>query len=610
MKLTRAKRCVIRIVVAAVLFVALFVLYHFCGLRKEVALPLFAAVYLFIGYEVAWSAIRGLLKGMVTDENLLMFVATVGAFVIGEYPEAIAVMLFYQVGEAFQRSAVGKARRSIAELMAVCPDTATVIRNGEELTVSPDEIAAGELILIKPGERVAIDGVVISGQSSLNSAALTGESKPYEVVVGDKVMSGSVNLTGTITLKTECAYEQSTVARILELVENASAKKAKTESFISRFAAVYTPIVMIAAVLLALIPSLITGQWSVWGYRALTFLVVSCPCALVISIPLSFFGSIGGASTKGILIKGGSCMEALASVNTVLFDKTGTLTRGVFAVKEVFPSDKRDELIRTAAIAESHSLHPIARSICDAAGKIDAEGWNNTEIAGRGVVAENGDKILIVGSKALLAENGIVCPNYDGVDTAVFVAENGACVGFIVVGDILKDGAYEAIRELKSSGMKAIMLSGDTKEVAARVSDELGLDGYAAELLPQDKVAACEKYLGAKSKVAFVGDGINDAPVLMRADVGIAMGGIGSDSAIEAADIVLVKDDLGAILKAVKIARKTMRIVKENIAAAIGVKAAVLLLSALGLVGMWAAIIADVGVMVLAVLNSLRTLKR
>lgn len=603
----------IRVIASAVLFAAFFAIYRFTDLNRYVNLALFVALYLFIGGDVALKAVKGLVRGRVMDENLLMFIASAGAFVVGEYPEAVAVMLFYQVGELFQGYAVRKSRASIASLMDIRPDTATVLREGKEIVVSPEEVKTGEIIVVRPGERIPLDGTVTEGVSSLNTSALTGESLPVNVSEGSAAISGSVNLSGLIKIRCEKEYGESTVARILDLVENASAKKAKAENFISRFSAVYTPVVVLAALILGVLPPLIIAynDWSVWSkwiYRALTFLVVSCPCALVLSVPLSFFGAIGGSAKAGILIKGGNYFEILDKTDTIIFDKTGTITEGSFTVKNVVPENMRDEILAAAAIAEKNSLHPVAKSVVAAAGEADCDGYAISEKAGMGVVAEKEGDFIAAGNEKLMRLLGVEFVSGHESGTVVYVARNGKYLGRIVIGDTVKKDSAAAIAELKANGVHTVMLTGDNKATAESVAREVGVDEFRAELMPQDKVSITEKYLGRKNKTAFVGDGINDAPVLMRADVGVAMGGIGSDSAIEAADVVLMHDSLSALPKAKRIAKKTMRIVKENIIFSLGVKAAVLVLSAVGLAGMWLAVFADVGVAVLAVLNSMRML--
>lgn len=604
------KKRIIRVGVALLLFAILGVIELTVEVPLYISLPLHIAVYLFVGYEVAYKALRGLVRGLVTDENLLMFIATVGAFIIGEYLEAIAVMLFYQVGEIFQDLAVGKSRRSIVQLMMIKPEKATVIVDGEEKEIAPEEVKVGEIILVRVGEKIAVDGVLVEGESLIDQSMLTGESVPKSVKTGESVLSGSVNLCGVIKVRATSEYGESTVAKILDLVENATAKKAKTEKFISRFATVYTPIVTVLALIVAIVPSLITGDWSLWVYRALTFLVVSCPCALVISVPLAFFGAIGGASRLGALIKGGNFVEALSKVSVLLTDKTGTLTKGKFVVKRVFPQENREEILRLASIAESKSLHPIAKCIVSEYGENITDEYERSEIAGKGVIAKNKSEEIIAGSYSLMKEKGVILEDYDCDETTVFVAKNGKLSGYIEVGDEIKDEAITAVTLLKKQGVKTVMLTGDSERVAKSVASALGIDEYHYSLLPNDKVCIAEEYLRQGKTVAFCGDGINDAPVLTRVSVGVSMGAIGSDSAIEASDIVLMQDNLLALVKAKTLAKKAVKIVKQNIAFSLAVKIAVMIMSAFGILGMWWAILADVGVMCLAVLNSLRTLKK
>ena len=606
----KERRVAIRIGIAAALTLAGMIV----PLRGAYRLAFLLPAYLLVGYDVLWRAVRNILHGQVFDESFLMSIATLGAFFVGEYAEASAVMLLYQLGELFNHIAVGKSRRSIAALMEIRPDTATVLRSDAETVVDPETVAPGETIIVRPGERIPLDGVIVSGQTSVDTAALTGESVPRDLDVGNAVVSGTVNLTGLIRVRTTSAFSDSTVSKILDLVENAAARKAKAESFITRFARVYTPCVVLAAVLLAAVPPLmLRGDWREWIYRALEFLVVSCPCALVISVPLTFFSGIGGASKRGILIKGSNYMEALAGVRTVAFDKTGTLTKGLFSVTQVEPVGMdRETLLRYAALAERHSTHPIARSVADAfRGNPDEAGLGAvTELSGLGIRAAIDGETVLVGNARLLNENGIPFPKGDAVGTTLYVAVSGSYAGRIVISDALKPDAADAIVALKRAGVtRTVLLTGDTEAVGESVGRELGFDEIHTGLLPQDKTAIVEQLLGKRAgRVAFVGDGVNDAPVLARADVGIAMGALGSDAAIEAADVVLMDDRPKKVAEAMRIARRTMRIVRENIVFALGVKALVLLLSAFGLASMWIAVFADVGVCLLAVLNALRAM--
>lgn len=577
---------------------------------------LYLGAYLFAGYDVLWNAIRNILHGQVFDENFLMAIATIGAWVLSEYPEAVAVMVFYQIGELFQSIAVGKSRRSIASLMDIRPDRAVVLREGREVECSPEEVDIGEVLVIRPGDRIPLDGIVEHGESQINTAALTGESLPRTVGVEDSVISGTVNMSGLIRVRVLRPFAESTVNRILDLVENAAEGKAKTERFITRFSRWYTPCVVVCALLLALIPPVIFGHFSLWIHRALIFLVVSCPCALVISVPLSFFGGIGCASKKGILIKGANYMEALAKMKTIVFDKTGTLTKGGFHVVSVETVEmERDELLEIAALAESYSNHPIAKSIVDAYGKeFDQNRIEEVqEYSGKGICAKIDGRIVAAGNERFMQSLEIDIPKINYIGTIVYLAINEKYVGFIVIADETREGAEAAISTLKAEGIEhAIMLSGDVETVALSVGKKLGLDRIFSELLPHQKVEKMEEILRNKSNgtmVAYVGDGINDAPVLTRADVGIAMGALGSDAAIEAADIVLMDDDLSKLSKAHRISKKTMKIVWQNIIFAIGIKVLVMILGAFGLAGMWLAIFADVGVMILAILNAMRALK-
>lgn len=555
-------------------------------------------------------AARNIAHGQVFDENFLMSLATLGAFIIGELPETVAVMLFYQVGELFQSYAVGRSRASISSLMEIRPDKAVVLRGNGEETVSPEDVEIGETIVVKVGERIPLDGVVAEGESYLDTSALTGESAPRACRAGDAVLSGSINAGSVLKIRTEKAFYDSTVNKILELVENVAGKKAKAENFITRFAKYYTPAVVGVALILFLLPSLITGEWAEWGGRALNFLVVSCPCALVISVPLSFFGGIGGASKSGVLIKGGAYMEKLAEAGVFVFDKTGTLTKGKFAVKGIYPEERADEILAAAAVCEKESTHPVARSIMEKCPVSAAEGWAVTELSGMGVVAEKAGERIVCGNEKLFRKECIKHEQITNENTIVYVARNGEYLGRIEIGDEIKEESKAVVAALKAGGLKTVMLTGDNERAARIAAEKIGVDEYRANLLPADKVAAVEELIEREKKVvAFVGDGINDAPVLMRADVGISMGAIGSDSAIEASDVVLMKDDLRGIPLAKRIAKKTMRIVRENIVFALAVKGVILVLSALGITGLWLAVFADVGVAVLAVLNAMRTLK-
>ena len=604
----KQKKTLLRIGLAALLLVGAALL-PAEGLWKALA---YAVPWLVVGWDVLWDAIRGIAHGQVFDEKFLMAVATIGAFAIGEYPEAAAVMLFYQIGEWFQSVAVGRSRKSIAALMDIRPEYAVVLREGEEQEVDPEEVSIGETILLRPGDRVPLDGTVLEGSGSLNTAALTGESLPVDVGPGDRVISGSINLTGLLRIRVESVYADSTVSRILELVENSAEKKARVESFITRFARWYTPCVVIGALLLALIPPLFVGNWGEWIHRALIFLVVSCPCALVVSVPLSFFGGIGGASRAGILIKGANDLETLASVDTVAFDKTGTLTQGSFQVDAVHPREmEADELLDIAAAAESHSSHPVAESIVKAhGGHIDpARLGEIRELAGLGLQAQVDGETFFVGNGKLMDQVGADWHECHLPGTVVHIARGKEYLGHIVINDALKPDAASAMAALRRLGVRrTVLLSGDRQRVADAVAKELGLDEVRAELLPEQKVEEVEKLLAGGAKLAFVGDGINDAPVLARADVGIAMGALGSDAAIESADVVLMDDKPSRLPLAVKIARKTMGIVRQNIAFALAVKFIILILGALGIADLWLAVFGDVGVLILAILNAMRCL--
>lgn len=606
----KQKKMLIRIIISGVLLVTVSLL----PLKGVLRLAAFIVPYAVIGWDVLWKAVRNIAHGQVFDENFLMAIATVGAFGTADYAEASAVMLFYQVGELFQSCAVGKSRKSIASLMDIRPDYANIERDGGLVQVDPEEVSVGDIIVVKAGEKIPLDGVVVEGSSTLDTAALTGESLPRSVSVGADVISGCINQSGLLKVRVSKEFGQSTVAKILDLVENSASKKAKAENFITRFAKYYTPVVVIAAVLLAVIPPLVLGGgWAGWIHRALIFLVISCPCALVISVPLSFFGGIGGASKSGILVKGGNYLEALAKSEIVVFDKTGTLTKGVFRVTSVHGEDfPEDRLVELAAHAESYSTHPIARSVAEAyKGEVDsARISESNEIPGHGVRAVIDGIEVCAGNDKLMEQIGVKWHKCHNTGTTVHVAVDGKYAGHLVISDEIKETSAAAIKSLKEKGVKkTVMLTGDAKEVGEDVAEKLGLDLVYTELLPADKVDRVEELLAQKSekgKLAFVGDGINDAPVLSRADIGIAMGAMGSDAAIEAADIVLMDDNPEKIATAIDIARKTVRIVYQNIVFALTVKLAILILGALGLAGMWAAVFADVGVSVLAILNAMR----
>ena len=621
----KQKKMLWRIIVSAVLMVAL----HFVPVTGLVRFALYMVPYFIVGYDILWKAVLGIWNRQVFDENFLMAVATVGAIVIGltdsgDYTEAIAVMLFYQIGELFQSYAVGWSRKNISELMDIRPDYANIEVDGQLEQVDPDEVEVGSIIIVQPGEKVPIDGIVVEGRSTLNTAALTGESLPREVEEGGEIISGCINLTGLLKIRTTKEFGESTVSKILDLVENASSRKSKSEAFISKFAKVYTPAVCYSAVALALLPPLtrqflmgLTPDWADWFYRALTFLVISCPCALVISIPLSFFAGIGGASNQGVLVKGSNYLETLAQTRTLVFDKTGTLTEGVFEVTRITPAEGFEEgrLLELAALAESASSHPISKSLQKAYGQeLDRSRVGQVEErSGAGVVAEVDGKSVAAGNDKLMNQLGVAFQESDEPGTVVHISVDGVYAGQILIADRIKPGAAEAIAQLRSAGVRRMaMLTGDHRSVAEKVAKELGIDEYYSELLPADKVTKVEELLAERSndrdKLAFVGDGINDAPVLSRADIGIAMGAMGSDAAIEAADVVLMDDDPRKIAKAIKISRKCLRIVYQNTWFAIGVKLGCLLLGALGIANMWLAIFADVGVMVLAVLNAIRAL--
>ena len=584
-----------------------------CMPSAWMGIPLRVAAYLISGYDVLLTALRNICRGRVFDENFLMAVASLGAMLVGESAEGVMVMLLYQLGEYLQHRAVNKSRANIAALMDVRPETATLLEDGKPVTVKPEDVPVGACILVRPGEKIPLDGVIEEGASALDTAALTGESMPRDVAVGDSVLSGCVNLTGVLTIRVTAEYHQSTVAKILDLVAKSGEHKAQTERFITRFSRVYTPAVCLAAVLIAVIPGLITGDWARWNYTALTFLVISCPCALVISVPLTFFSGVGGASRKGVLVKGANHLETLASLDTAAFDKTGTLTRGVFSVAEVRPVGMtEDALLDLAAHAELHSAHPVSRCLREVCPHPlnDARVADVQEVPGRGLSALVDGRTILCGNARLMAEHGVAVPQGELPGTVVHVAVEGAYAGCIVISDTVKDNTRSAIDALKGAGVsRLVMLTGDNEAAASEIAARLGLTEYRASLLPGDKVAALESLLGEGHKVAFVGDGVNDAPVLRRVDVGVAMGGLGSDAAIEAADVVLMDDEPGKLALAVRIARKTMRIARQNIAFALAIKLAVMLLGILGFANMWLAVFADVGVAMLCILNALRAMK-
>lgn len=621
----KQKKVLIRVIISAILVVGLRIAFQFADVNKYIELVCYLVPYFIIGYDILKKAVLGIFHGEVFDENFLMAIATVGAIALGEYVEGTAVMLFYQIGELFQSYAVGKSRRNISELMDIRPDYANVYEGDELVQVDPDDVEIGTVIVVKPGEKVPIDGKVVEGTSTLNTSALTGESLPREVKAGDEVISGCVNMSGVLKIKTTKPFGDSTVSKILELVENSSMKKSRSENFITRFAKYYTPAVCIGALALAVLPPVINiiignpAAWSKWVIRALTTLVISCPCALVISIPLSFFGGIGGASAKGILVKGSNYLEILSQTKYLVCDKTGTLTKGVFQVTEIKPAEKytEAELLKLAACAENYSNHPISKSLKEAYGgdidPADVPESGIEEVAGHGIIAHVSGKEVACGNIKLMKKLGVSYFTPDKTGTEVHVAVDGVYAGYILISDIVKPTAAKMVSELKANGVEhVVMLTGDAKKVADSVADELGIDIVKSELLPADKVAEVEKLIsekGEKEKLAFVGDGINDAPVLSRADIGIAMGGLGSDAAIEAADVVLMDDDPAKIATAMKISRKTLRIVHQNIVFALVVKFACLGFGAIGFLNMWWAIFSDVGVMILAVLNATRALK-
>lgn len=618
----KQKKMLLRIIAVFVIFVGLVVCEH-TGITGQTVQPavmflIYLVPYLIIGYDIIYKAFRNIKNGQVFDENFLMMLATFGAFAVAEYSEAVAVMLFYQVGELFQGYAVGKSRQSIAEMMDICPEYANIEQDGQLVKTDPDEVEAGSIIVIRPGERIPLDGIVTEGESLIDTAALTGEPVPRKASAGDEVISGCVNGSGTLRVRVTKEFEDSTVSKILELVENASSRKAKVENFISRFARYYTPVVTVCAAILAIVPPLVLGgDWSGWIQRACIFLVISCPCALVISVPLGFFGGIGAASRIGVLVKGSNYLEAVAEMTTIVFDKTGTLTKGEFKVSKLMPAEgfTSGRLLELAALGEGYSSHPIAGSLKeDYEGPVNMERVTDAkELAGCGIRVKIDGNSVLIGNEKLMRDSHIAYEPCDQPGTAVYVACDGNFAGTIVISDTIKDGAVEALKSMKRAGVrKSVMLTGDRQEAAQQVAQTLGIDEVHAGLLPGDKVALVEQMLEkqkAKERLAFAGDGINDAPVLTRADIGIAMGSMGSDAAIEAADVVLMDDDIQKIAAIVRISRNTLRIVKQNIVFALGVKALVLILGASGAANMWEAVFADVGVSVIAILNSMRALK-
>ena len=623
----KERKNLFRILVALGLFLAVFIVDRIVVLGDAFSphgwlLPfaLYLVVYLIIGYDVLWRAVRNICHGQVFNENFLMVVATLGAFALAisrgvtgleieGFDEACAVIIFYQVGEFFQRYATGKARKSISSLMDIRPDYANVKRGDKLEKVDPESVEIDEIIVVNPGEKIPLDGVLINGSTTIDTKALTGESLPRDISEGDEIISGCVNLSSRVEVRVTKQFYDSTVSKILELVENASEQKSKAENFITKFARFYTPAIVFVALILAVVPGAITRDWSTWVYRALSFLVVSCPCALVISIPLSFFAGIGAASRYGILVKGSNYLEKFNKANVFVFDKTGTLTKGNFVVTRVYPEEKRDEILRYAAIAENGFTHPIARSVLDCYGLVPESGYSLTNVAGAGVIAKNSDTEILCGNEKLMNEHGVEYEKESGLGTIVYVAVNGKFLGSLLISDEIKPESKQVIGDLNGMGGKTIMLTGDNEAIAKSVAEEIGLTAYKASLLPQNKVEEVENMINGKKQgdvLCFVGDGINDAPVLMRSDVGIAMGGVGSDAAIEASDIVLMKDDLKGISLAKRIAKRTMAVVFQNIIFSLTVKLAILILSALGITNMWVAVFGDVGVAVIAILNAMR----
>ena len=620
----KQKKWLIRIIVSLVLFIILFVTDHLINLETiipnvnsiYIKLIPYVIVYIIIGYDVILKAIRNIINGQIFDENFLMLIATIGAFIITEFDEAVAVLLFYQVGEFFQNYAVSSSRKSIASLMDIRPDYANIYKDGELVEVMPDEVEVDQVIVVKPGEKIPLDGVIIRGTTSVDMKALTGESMPVDLKVGSDVISGSINLSSLIEVKVTKKFYDSTVSKILDLVENAQSKKSKSENFITKFAKYYTPIVVILAIILAVIPSLITKDWSTWVYRSLNFLVVSCPCAIVISVPLSFFSGLGKASKNGILVKGSNYIEKMAKANIFILDKTGTLTKGNFKVTRIHAVKSESEVLKSAAICEKNSNHPIAISIMEEYNRIfkdiDVENYEIIDRAGYGIKATKDDDVIVVGNEKFMIEEKINYIHLEEAGTICYVSKNGEYLGAIVISDEIKNESFEFISNLNKMNLKSIMLTGDNKLVASDVCSTLGITEFHSSLLPQDKVSIVEDVMNTKLEkdiVCYIGDGINDAPVLTRSDVGISMGQIGSDAAIEASDIVLMNDDLRGIIKIKKIAQKTVKVVKQNIVFALGVKVLVLILSAVGLTNMWVSVFADVGVAIIAILNAMRVSK-
>jgi len=606
--MSKIKKRTIKIIIAASIFLLTLFLNKLFEISPFVNLFIYVFNYLFISYDILIKAIKNVIYGKLLDENFLMTVATVGAFIIGQYSEGIAVILFYQIGELFQTISVRKSRQSIKSLINLHPDSANLVKQNNILTVPPDTVQIGDIIEIKAGEKIALDSIVIEGEGNINTALLTGESKPIYVKVGDKLTSGCINIDGTIRAKVITEYKDSTVNRIINLVQNAYEKKSKSEKFITKFARIYTPIVCGLALILAILPPILVGNWSEWIYRALCFLVVSCPCALVISIPLTFFAGIGCASKNGILIKGGTYIEKLPLLDTIIFDKTGTITQGTFSIKEVIPQNKKEEILQLATIAEQKSIHPLSKAILDTKLQVDCKSYTYTNIIGKGVIAKNKQNNIIAGNSQLLRDNNIEVKDIMTHNSVIYIANNNKYIGAIIVGDVIKEEAKDTINQLNKEKITTIMLSGDNKEITEQVSNEVNIKEFYYNLLPEDKMQKLEEIIKNKT-VAFVGDGINDSPSLVRADIGISMGQIGSDSAIEASDIVIINDNLQNITKARNIAKKTMNIVKQNIIFTLAIKVIILTLSALGLSNMWWAIFGDVGVSVIAILNSLRAMK-